>query len=531
MQRSWKFGMMLGLIAALASCGGGNGGGSSLDSSVSEDKNNLQIMILNRGYGTSWLTKTAEAYEKAHAGTKITIEIVDSTDNITTTLNSGKKRNGYDIFYDVSESQSAALENTYASVDGGLANLDDLYAMTVPGETKTYGDKMNATIKNELDVDGHHYSTSWAASTLGIYYNETVLNNAFGSTWSVPQTSDELIALGKSFVEKGHSNTYTIFIKNLDLLARSIFLSWWSQYEGLVNFQNFWDGKYIDEATGQQYGNDVRIYTQQGRLEALKAIEPLARSDGDKLGYKYAATTQSSQYKSIQSQFYLSKNNYALYPSGDWLEQESATGSDSVVKMMKTPVISSIINNLEDSSIKDDATLSKVVTAIDEGKTAYDGVSAKDFAKIKEARNVTSSMSNFHLAYVPAYSSSLSLAKDFLLFSATDEAINIYKKEVNGGFAPFSTTYDESGFTDTEKSVAAVNKNANYVFYSKKNRLFYIGGALTYSLAGADGGSVMEVALNVQDGIKTRKTAQEYFEGFSNYYANGDWERKVTSKL
>lgn len=517
----------LAAVATLAACNK-----NTVNNDV-EDATNLKIMILNRGYGTQWLSDTATAYETAHPEVKVDIQVVDTADNMETAFRSGKSKNDIDLFYDVNDYQSASLAYTNASIDGGLENLDDLYASSIPGENVTYGDKMNASIKKELEIDGHHYTASWARATLGIYYNETVLNEALGEgTWSLPNTSDELIALGKSFVGKGstYENHFCLFIKDLDLISRTLFMPWWAQYEGLENYNRFWNGEYLDDATGNIYQNDVRIYTQEGRRKSLMALEPLLRSDGDKLGYQYAATAQADQFKSVQSFFYNSGRHYALYPSGDWLEAESGTGTDSVVKMMKLPVISSIIENLPSSSIKDDTTLSKVVAAIDAGETSYDGVADDDFARVKEARNVSLSMANFHLAYIPAYANAKKLAKDFLLFSATDEAIEIYKNDVKGGFSPFQYTYDESKFTEAEKSVAAVNKDANHAFYSLKNRLFYLGNALTYNLQKASGSSI-EVALNVPSRIKTYLTPEQYYSRFSEYYANGKWQNQVLAKL
>lgn len=495
-----------------------------------EDNTNLKIIILNRGYGTEWVKEMAKTYMADHEGVNVTIESSDSTDYITQTLNSGKKYNDYDLYFDVSELQSAALQSTYASKDGGLLSLDELYNTTVPGEAVKYGEKMNATVRNELNVNGHYYTTSWAQSTLGIYYNKTVLDKVLG-TYEIPRTSKELTDLGKSFVSKGNANKYLLFIKNLDLVSRTMFLGWWAQYEGIESYENFTQGRYVDDMTGQTYGNDVRIYAQQGRLEALKAIEPLTRLDGNKLGYQYAATTQSTYFKSIQTQFYNPNENFALYPCGDWLIEESGTDSQSNVKMMKLPVISSIIDVLPKHSIADDATLSAVVKAIDEGETSYAGVDAEDFSRVKEARLVSPSMANFHVSFIPAYANARKLAVDFLLQMATDKYIDIYKKKVNGGFLPFNYSYNDSDLSEAEKSVYEVSNNASFIFYSKKSPLFYLGNALYYSLAQASGYTIEE-SLNV--GSSTKKiyqTAEQYYQAFLTFYEGDNWQNKVLSKL
>ena len=524
-------------IGLTTSCNGGGGGGSTVDNDT-EDNTNLKIMILQKGYGTDWLNKVAENFKSKNPEVNVQIEIASTRENINTSLKGGKKNNDYDLYFDVCDNQTASLCNTYSSVDGGMYKLDDLFNMTIPNESVTYGQKMYGSIKNELLMsDSHYYSTAWATSTIGLYYNETVLDDVFGSgTYNIPVTSEEFKSFGEKFVsQSGNDNTYLLFAKNSDLVARTMFISWWAQYEGVDSYNNFVNATYYDDATGRTYKNDVRIYNQQGRLEALKAIEPLTRADknnGYKLGYSGAATANwATEFKKIQNDFYNSSKKFAFMPSGDWLENESGLNSTSSVKMMKMPVISSIIDTLSDKSIKDDATLANVVRAIDEGKTSYDGVTDKDFNRVKEARNVNASMANFHIAYIPAYSNATKLAVSFLLNMATDDCIKIYKENVKGGYLPFNYDYSSfSGLTTTEKSLASINENADFVFYSLKNEVFYKGNALYYNLETASG-YPMEHALNVRSTDKGYMTATEFYNTFSEYYANGGWKDKVLAKL
>ena len=90
---------------------------------------------------------------------------------------------------------------------------------------------------------------------------------------------------------------------------------------------------------------------------------------------------------------------------GDWFDMEMKEliadivnngGKAYNVQMMKTPVISAIIDRL--TTVKDDATLSKVVKAVDAGADSFEGVSEDDFKIIKEARNILYSVGNYHTA-------------------------------------------------------------------------------------------------------------------------------------
>ena len=110
-------------------------------------------------------------------------------------------------------------------------------------------------------------------------------------------------------------------------------------------------------------------------------------------------------------------------------------GRADTIKMMRTPVISAIIERTH--SIPDDATLSEVVKAVDAGKTGYEGVTDEDFATIVAARNVVYSVGPGHNAYIPSYASGKEVAVDFLRFMATDKANEIYVRATNGASLPF----------------------------------------------------------------------------------------------
>lgn len=514
----------LGFILALGGAGCSDGG--RVDNST-VDETNLKIMILNRGYGVEWVKKLAELFESENEG--VTVSVTEAIDRTTldNSVRSGASKNDIDLYFDVSDVQSASLVDTYSSVDGGIYELTELYDTQIPGENVTYGEKMNASVRSELGFDGRYYTAPWATSTLGIFYNETVLNAKLGKgEWELPNTSDELIALGDRFKEtSGSANKFLLYAGALDLIGRTMFLPWWAQYQGIEEYEMFWRGEYNDPEDGLE-GNSVKIYTQKGRLKALEALEVLCRADN---GYAIgnAAELTADTYKKYQTRFFTSDQGYALYPCGDWLEQESSAGGDSVVKMMKLPVLSSVIEKCD--SIADDRELSALIDAIDEGETALSGagyeVTQADYDKIYEARHISLSMSNFHVAYIPAYANAKELAEKFLLLMASDRGIQTYKENSKGGFLPFAYTYDEGDLTELEKSVVSACENAEYVYYSLKAPLFYKGGVFSYTLAGTN----IDVVLNVSPTSKQYMTASEVYNWYIEYYsdAGGRWKSAI----
>lgn len=491
------------------------------------DENNLNIMILIKGYGVNWCKNLAREFENKNPGVKVHVEDVYITTSISTSMQKGKAKNDTDLYFVVENGQSASLVEAYAPRDGGLYDLTNLYNTVIPGESKTFGEKMNASIKDQFNINGKYYTFPWATSSMGIFYNETVLNNVLGeNNWSIPNTSDELIELGDAFKNK-ENNKFLLYCGTLDSITNAMFLSWWAQYEGLNNYNMFWKGQYFDEVEGEISGNSNKIFTQQGRLEAMKVCETLCRPDN---GYAvpYASSRGEQEYRTYQTQFFTSSNKYALYPGGDWLFNESGTDSNSTVKMMKTPVISSIINKC--LSIEDDDELSALITAIDSGSTDLVGtgynVEQEDYDRIKEARTIVSSNANLQLGFIPSYANAAGLAEKFLLFMASDEGLQIFKNSVVGGFAPFECDYETGTFNEYEKSVLNVIKDANFVQNSLMNPLFYKTGIFSVTTPSSN----MDIAFNVAQGTGTYRTAQQFYDYFVNTYNAEAW-KTVLKKL
>ena len=143
---------------------------------------------------------------------------------------------------------------------------------------------------------------------------------------------------------------------------------------------------------------------------------------------------------------------------------------------MKMPVMSKIIDVLPDKSVKDDATLSAVIDAIDAGETSYSGVSANDFARIKEARNIKAEMIN-PVMLIPKHASNKDIAKAFVAYLFSDRAQKIAAQATGGipilpyGYIPND---EDMGFEISSyvKSVLALQKNSVICDVSQNNNAF-----------------------------------------------------------
>lgn len=409
-----------------------------------DDDQTLQVYVYSAGYGHAWCQDILNAFKEEdwvkEKYPRLVIDFhKDELETSAKTYMSSGKANPYEVVF--GQGLTGFMGPTAESED----LTESVYNSKVPGEDITVKEKMNASALlsnayNSLDADSEtrYYTMSYAGGMTGLVYNATRLE-ALGK--SVPNTTDELVQIMKevkalggkssayqrdySFLTYGSSTYVDYFVNTL-----------WGQYEGYDSYVNFFNG--IDPDTNSY---STSIFHQQGRLEALEVIESIMSKD---LGYTYQyPDTSRSAYMSTQTQLLL---GFGLFmANGDWFDNEmrntyeglvKRNGSCDIIKLMKTPVISSIIDKTP--TINDDATLSAVVAAIDRGETSYGNVSAEDFNTVLKARSVVYSIGPGHNAVIPKYAAAKEVAIDFLRYMATDKANEIYIRATKGASLPFN---------------------------------------------------------------------------------------------
>ena len=498
--------IVLLMLLSMAACGGNNGGtvnNPENPDEIVENTTTLNIMILHKGYGFKWLEALKGGFEKANPGVTVNLTTISKADIIKSDLKNYKKSD-FDLYFDISNTGMASLVQEYSTYYGGnqaLRPLNDVLNAEIPGEGITVKEKMYDSVligyqhtgRDTADAaDDVYYGLPYVTGAMGLYYNETVINEALGEgNWEVPNTTDELIALCEKLKAAG---CHILLPGSLDQYAKSFFLVNWTQYEGIENYLKFFDGIGFDSARGRETTKSSLIYQQKGRLESKKVAFDLL--DPDK-GFVLSNTAEIgvNNLNDYQKRFMNSKNKLAFYFCGDWLMQEiqdnSGTGSTaSVVKMMKTPVISSIIdstngysvdNEVRLPNVNDDATLSAVIDYVDGiSDTLPAGVTDSEAEFIRSARNTMGSNNDIHSVYAPAFSNAKTLANKFLIYMASDEGIQIFKDNCIGGFAPYHYTYE--GLSVTEQSIYDATKNGTFVCDFKYNELFYFAGAKAINL-------------------------------------------------
>lgn len=536
--------MALLLLFSMAACGKEE----AFDpNNIVEDTTTLDIMCLHKGYGFEWLTALKEGFEAANPGVEVKITTISKSDIIRGSMKNYKKSE-IDLFFDIHSSGMGGLVQEYSSYYGGkqaLRPLNDVLASEIPGEGVTVADKMHTTLlapyqsagRDTADkADDVYYGLPYMQGTMGMYYNETVINEALGEgNWKVPNTTNELIALCQRLKAAG---CHMLLPGELDQYTRTMFIPNWAQYEGFENWLKFYEGVGYDKDRSRESQLSSLIYTQQGRLESLKVAYDLISLDKGFV-LSNSAEIGTNNLNDYQKRFVDPKNKLALYPCGDWLMQElqdnsGESGAASTIKMMKTPVISSIINSVNSYSagqearlpnISDDATLSAVIDYVD-GRidTLPEGVTAAEVEIVAQARNIISSQADMHMVYAPEFSDAKVLANKFLVYMASNEGIQLLKDNCIGGLAPYKYEYQNLGVT--EQSICDATKEGVFVGDYKFHELFYFAGAKSTTLTGAAG----TMDSYIVSPVRVFETAEELTNEFLKENSGAKWD-SIISKI
>ena len=522
------------VVALVLSGCGGAGRKKKVDNTV-EDTKNLYIMTMDNGYGTDFVTSLAEAFEAKNEGVDVHIEVVpNGSEKVVQTIKD-TEGNDIDIYFNVNPNTTAEQVKKVWNGEQALREMSYLYDSKIPGEDVTLGEKVNQSSKRNIRYEGRmtedtsddvYYGIPDMDGMMGLFYNETVIDKALGKgNWSVPNTTDELLALCERLQEKG---CYFLMPGGIDGFSKALIPTWWAQYEGHENYLKFYEGIGYDSSKNREVQNSNYIFSQPGRKEALEVSHALVNH---KTGYATSNAVEIgvSVLNEYQSRFFMSKNNYAFYPCGSWLGNEVKSNSglkyDSVVKMMKTPVISSIIESADSYSgsdekrlpnITSDKILSQVISYVDGKGELPAGVTEAEVEIIREARSFVCGSTGGIVC--PAYSNAKKLADEFLLFMASDEGLEIAKENSYGNFLAYNTTYE--GLDDFESSVVAVRDGATYVGDFKYSPLFTLGGLS--GLIGPDG--MIDTALCEPNG----KTGTQIFERIIEIYSGSAWNNIVS---
>ncbi len=515
------------MLPLAAACGGS--GDSALADPNKGDKNRtrtLNVSIFNGGYGMGWLYELKRGFEEIHKDVYIEVTPSYSDGNARTELKSGVSQNDLyflkDNYYQYVDSGNVRVGKT--TYESWYADLSDVMNGPAYGETETIASKF---AENKIEwltsSKGKIHAIPWGGNFFGFACNVDILEEA---GCEVPVTTDEMFDCFEKIKEANLTNAQgkKVFPMNLTTTAdnslRQPMLQWFAQYNGTEGWDNYWNG--IDE-NGEYL--QPALVNNTGLLRALEVAAKMGHADNQYL-HEYCLTDDF-----IFQQFRVFNKECAFLLTGDWVLNETASNfTEEELKdtiFVKYPVISSIVNKLDDSDMTDE-TLAAIIREIDAGATSSTLCSTEDFAIIKDARSINLDGSLIHLAVVPCYSKNIELAKEFLRYVYTDNGFKTFAKNTRGNVWITDYDYENSGveFNNFAKSALKVMQTStNLNFYNAKHPLFAKNG-FSYTVGDWNNFPIYFETTSSQD----RKTAREIFEG-NLLYATTRWDEYTKNLL
>ena len=445
----------------------------------------LQIWCKEAGYGTEWVTDALELFVnepwvKEKYGT-VTFDKVHTDGNATSGLDwlVGGATN-----YDIVMPTGGITSGSYLENLDKFEDLTDVYNTLIPGEEKTLIQKMIPEIADDniIDVKGSEkevrISIPWINGAHGWFYNETTLKEylaAVGSSWSgdydtMPRTTDEFVDMlgdikdaiaanpktkGKDWAIYKHSAADSYWTSDATV--------WWAQYDGVAGYNNYFELENefnnIDPEAAAENTQSI------GRLRGLETLDEIIAYES---GYVWTETTTKSYDVTLGWLRYGAQ--FVFTSNGDWVENETNdyAKKGEIFRMMRTPVLSSIVEKLDPEiayAPNADEILSEIIRCVDQGSNWEDtadsliqisdvNLTEADYLTVKKARNTVARVGG-HGMYIPSYSDARPLAKDFLLFLASDKGIESMMK--NGIYSSYN--YDYTAKPEVTKSLTQMRKD------------------------------------------------------------------------
>ena len=497
---------LAGLLVTSAGCG------IRKNSDVKSDEYTLEIESINAGYGIKWLEELEKKFEASHDGIDVVVVPSRNFDIAESVLKSGPKNNTADILIYQYPYYMSLVNQTLSNGSPVLADLTDVYNSVAAGETASVKDRIDPSLENVFNYNGtdKYYAFPTMNDTNGIVYNAKMFEE---NEWEVPVTTSELLELADTILDEGEGVKPFAWFPGYWEYCTSV---WWAQYEGLEAYESFYRPDYNVAPNDENSG-----YNQNGREESLRVLEDIVLYDS---GYSIPGCL-SLEFSEVQAAF-VRQEKAAMMPNGGWLitEMKDASYGDKF-SFMKVPVISALGQKLGVSESK----LREIIKFIDGGETGDTRAvsSTKGFtpeeviSAIREARYLnSSSISYTNVALVPAYSDALPLAKEFLLYLTTTEAMQITFEY--SGMMPLVKSeidkLDESKMNRFNKSKVDLVKSANGRTVSMEicsDPIFYMNGLRAYTFID---NVIPEKTLGAQS-AKDRKTASKIIQEEKDYIA------------
>ena len=459
-------------VSCLVACGSKEGNKNQKGSG--DPKKDIEIAYWNAGLGDQWLKDVIAAFEEEYPEYHVFYTASASAATINSTIE--LEGNTVDLYFTSERTDTSWIEP-----------LDDILEEKADGDSKPLIEKLNANyLKNAQAADGHYYQLTYGGGVIGIVYNKDLFKKA-GVT-ELPRTTNELAIVCDKLYSQG--------ITPLCHFSPEGYYSFFSdaliyQYDREAYTEDFYS---CTDENGKSPSKEV-FTKKDGRYEVLKAYEKILTTEYVMEG------SNSVDHVTAQTQFL--NDMAAMMVNGSWVanEMQSVEGNMDKFAMMRTPVLSAIVDKL--TTVKSDAQLRKVITAIDNVQDGVkqladyqsgenynvDGleVAKADWEYIYTARYTVASNYSGENACIPNYSENIEGAKKFLSFLYSDKGYKVYAKALE---TPMPLTLSDGSDLDVsdwgafQKSQVQLLEEAVALpcyYVASRHDIFKSGGATKYA--------------------------------------------------
>ena len=320
---------MTALLAGLAVAG---------CSPAGSNKNTLNVIALNLGYGREWIDEAVKVWEEENPDYKINLNASPDARSLVTS--SMSKSNSDDDVY----ISNGTDWRRYAG-QGKLLELDDLLQETVDGIKVI--DKINPEYAQSIyferpNAGKHTYRLPWMSDVGGIFYNAKMFED---NGWAVPTTTDELLALCQNIVDN------PVYVDPLDPTSPRVYpfaytgentdyfdylvYTWWGQIVGADAINEF-----------KNYGRE-----DSGKFNATTNATYAGLKQATDVWYQIFGNAAYSDPEDVTRDNHTAQKNFmqgkaAMMISGNWLYNEMLNyntnhnlPSNFVLKIMDSPKI------------------------------------------------------------------------------------------------------------------------------------------------------------------------------------------------
>ena len=301
------------LAGTLASCGSSSGGGGSSTATKSATNpfglgatSSVEAVIFNGGYGYDYVTFAADQVKKQKGFSGVTLKVSPSTQiaqQLQPRFVGGTPPDLID--------NSGANAIGFSTIQQQLETLDGVFEANNYEGTKI-SDTLYPNVKLPGTFGGKFIAMNYVMTVYGIWYSASLFKQ---NDWTVPQTWDEMIALGAKAKAKGK------------------YLLVWGK-EAATYYQTMSVNSAIKEG-----GDEVRLALEnlQPKCWSLPQIQSVFQALGEivKKGY-FVPGGAGTQFTAAQAKW--SNDEQAiLYPSGGWIENEMKDATKSGFEMTGAP--------------------------------------------------------------------------------------------------------------------------------------------------------------------------------------------------